>query len=132
MSVKSKFCHSLMYTNCYIATQFTQFSTTSNSHKMPCTRHFITFSVFGVSISLKCSFVQAQSQFRLLTLTSYYYYKLSFSALSKSFASSKNRLLTSASGLPSMTVLPSSSQAIISSLLGISPTIGTWICSENA
>ena len=66
------FCHSLMYTNCYIATQFTQFSTTSNSHKMSCTRHFITFSVFGVSISLKCSFVQAQSQFRLLTLTSYY------------------------------------------------------------
>ena len=53
MSVKSKFCHSLMYTNCYIATQFTQFSTTSNSHKMPYKRHFITFSVFGVSIKSK-------------------------------------------------------------------------------
>ena len=68
-----EFWHSLMYTNCYIATQFTQFSTTSNSYKMPCIRHFITFSVFGVSISLKCSFVQAQSQFRLLTFTSLYY-----------------------------------------------------------
>ena len=72
MSVKSKFCHSLMYPNCYIAMQFPQFSNTSNSHKMPYSQHFITFSVFGVSISLKCSFVQAQSHFGLLTLTSYY------------------------------------------------------------
>ena len=74
MSVKSEFLHSLMYSNCYIAKQFSQFSNTSNFHKMQYSQHFITFSVFGVSISLKCLLVQAQSHFGLLTLTSYYSY----------------------------------------------------------
>ena len=54
MSVKIKFCHSLMYSNCYIATQFSQFSNTSNFHKMLYSQHLITFLVFGVSTSLKC------------------------------------------------------------------------------
>ena len=74
VSVKSKFCHSLMYPYCYIATQFSQYSTTSNSRKMPWKRHFTPLSVFGVSISQKCSFVQAQSHFWLLTLTSTHNY----------------------------------------------------------
>ena len=39
---------------------------------MECSHHFISFSVFGVSISINCLFVQAQTQFILLTLTSYY------------------------------------------------------------
>lgn len=34
MSIKSEFCHSLKYSNCYIATQFSQFSNTSDFHKM--------------------------------------------------------------------------------------------------
>lgn len=74
MSIKSVFYHSLKYSNCYIATQFPQFSNDSNFHKMQYSQHFITFSVFGVSISLKCLLVQAQSHFGLLTLTSYYSY----------------------------------------------------------
>ena len=51
--------------------QFPQSSNTSNSHKMACSHHFISFSVFGVSISINCLFVRAQTQFILLTLTSY-------------------------------------------------------------
>ena len=39
-------------------------SSTLNSYKMLYTRRFITFSVFGVSISLKYTYVQAQSHFR--------------------------------------------------------------------
>ena len=50
--------------------QFPQSSNTSNSHKMACSHHFIPFSVFGVSISINCLFVRAQTQFMLLTLTS--------------------------------------------------------------
>ena len=42
-------------------------------NKMACSHHFIPFSVFGVSISINCLFVQAQTQFILLTLTSYYW-----------------------------------------------------------
>ena len=71
IGIKSEFCHSLKYSNCYIATQFSQFSNTSNFHKMLYSQHFITFLVFGVSTSLKCLLVQAQSHFGLLTLTSY-------------------------------------------------------------
>ena len=48
MSINSKFCHSLMDPNCYIAMQFPQFSNTSNSHKIPYSQHFIMFSAFGV------------------------------------------------------------------------------------
>jgi len=33
--------------------------------------HFISFSVFGVSISINCLFARAQTQLILLTLTSY-------------------------------------------------------------
>ena len=51
--------------------QFPQSSNTSNSHKMACSHHFISFSVFGVSISIHCLFVRVQTQFILLTLTSY-------------------------------------------------------------
>ena len=58
-------------TDCSIAMQFPQSSNTSNSHKMACSHHFISFSVFGVSISINCLFVRAQTQFILLTLTSY-------------------------------------------------------------
>ena len=47
-----------------------QSSNTSNSHKMVYSHHFIPFSLFGVSISINCLFVQAQTQFILLTLTS--------------------------------------------------------------
>ena len=74
VSVKSKFCHSLMYQDCSIAMQFSQSSNTSNtsnSRKKACSHHFIPFSVFGVSISINCLFVRAQTQFILLTLTSY-------------------------------------------------------------
>ncbi len=52
--------------------QFPQSSNTSNSHKMAYSHHFIPFSVFGVSISINCLFVRAQTQFILLTLTSYH------------------------------------------------------------
>ena len=62
----------MMYADCSIAKQFPQSSPTSNSHKMLYSHHFIPFSVFGVSISIICSFVQAQSQMILLTLTSFY------------------------------------------------------------
>ncbi len=48
-----------------------EYSNTSNSYKMACSHHFIPFSVFGVSISINCLFVRAQTQFILLTLTSY-------------------------------------------------------------
>ncbi len=41
--------------------QFPQSSSTSNSHKMACSHHFISFSVFGVSISINCLFVRAQN-----------------------------------------------------------------------
>ena len=61
----------MMYTNCSIAAQLSQFRGTSNSHKMLCSKHFISFSVFGVSISPNCSFVQAQSQLRLIVLMMY-------------------------------------------------------------
>ena len=53
--------------HCYAISQS---SNTSNSHKMVCSHHFIPFSVFGVSISINCLFVRAQTQFILLTLTS--------------------------------------------------------------
>ena len=56
--------------DCSIAMQFPQSSNTSNFHKMACSHHFIPFSVFGVSISINCLFVRAQTQFILLTLTS--------------------------------------------------------------
>ena len=42
-----------------------------NSSKQNRFHHFIMFSLFGVSISINCLFVQAQTQFILLTLTSY-------------------------------------------------------------
>ena len=58
--------------HCYAISQS---SNTSNSHKMACSHHFIPFSLFGVSISINCLFVQAQTQFILLTLTSYSYEK---------------------------------------------------------
>ena len=61
----------MMYMNCCIAAQLPQFPPTSNSHKMLCSKHFIPFSVFGVSISPNCSFVQAQSQLRLIVLMMY-------------------------------------------------------------
>ena len=64
------FIHIMMYPDCSIAMQFPQSSNTSNSHKMAYSHHFIPFSVFGVSISINCLFVQAQTQFILLTLTS--------------------------------------------------------------
>ena len=40
---------------------------------LACSHHFISFSVFGVSISINCLFVRAQTQFILLTLTSSYH-----------------------------------------------------------
>ena len=61
----------MMYTNCSIAAQLSQFWGTSNSHKMLCSKHFIPFSVSGVSISPNCSIVQAQSQLRLIILMMY-------------------------------------------------------------
>ena len=48
-----------------------QFSNTSNSHKMAYSHHFFPFSLFSVSININCFLVQAQTQFILLTLTSY-------------------------------------------------------------
>ena len=70
-SVKSKFCHSLMYPDCFIATQFRNPRTPRTPIKWCVHTILWEFEVFGVSISINCLFVQAQTQFILLTLTSY-------------------------------------------------------------
>ncbi len=71
-SVKSKFCHSLMYPDCSIATQFHNLRTPRTPIKWCIHTILWEFEVFGVSISINCLFVQAQTQFILLTLTSFY------------------------------------------------------------
>ena len=60
-----------MYPDCSIATQFHNPRTPRTSIKWRVHTIFIPFSLFGVSISINCLFVQAQTQFILLTLTSY-------------------------------------------------------------
>ena len=71
-SVKSKFLPLSDASRLFHCYAIPQSSNTSNSHKMVYSHHFIPFSLFGVSININCLFVQAQTQFILLTLTSFY------------------------------------------------------------
>ena len=67
--------------------QFPQSSNTSNSHKMVCSHHFIPFSVFGVSKSINCLFVRAQTQFILFDTY------IIISCIVKNFQSSLNEII---------------------------------------
>ncbi len=86
--------------------------------------------VWEINWSGICSFPNSFSSF---TVQKICFLLHSFSSsFHNNSARSKKHLLISDVGSPSITVLPCSSQWIMSSLLMTSPTIGTPILSENA